>query len=34
VRYATCAGSLATTVLGAQTSLPDKAAVDAFYREG
>ncbi|MHB1319598.1 MAG: ribokinase, partial [Anaerolineae bacterium] len=34
VRYATCAGTLATTVLGAQTSLPDKAAVDAFYREG
>ncbi|MGI6368530.1 MAG: ribokinase [Anaerolineae bacterium] len=34
VHYATCAGSLATTVLGAQTSLPDKAAVDAFYREG
>jgi len=34
VRYATCAGSLATTVLGAQTSLPDKAAVDAVYREG
>lgn len=33
VRYATCAGTLATTVLGAQTSLPDKAAVDAFYRE-
>lgn len=34
VRYATCAGSLATTVLGAQTSLPLQAAVDAFYREG
>jgi ribokinase len=34
VRYATCAGTLAATVLGAQTSLPDKAAVDAFYREG
>ncbi len=33
VDYATCAGTLATTILGAQTSLPDKAAVDAFYRE-
>ncbi len=34
VRYATCAGTLATTVLGAQTSLPRQAEVDAFYREG
>ncbi len=34
VRYATCAGTLATTVLGAQTSLPRQADVDAFYREG
>ncbi len=34
VRYATCAGTLATTVLGAQTSLPDAARVEAFFREG
>jgi ribokinase len=34
VRYATCAGTLATTVLGAQTSLPSAVQVDAFYREG
>jgi ribokinase len=34
VRYAACAGTLATTVLGAQTSLPRQAEVDAFYREG
>ena len=36
VRYATCAGTLATTVLGAQTSLPSAAQVQAFYegREG
>jgi ribokinase len=33
VRYATCAGSLATTVFGAQTSLPTAAQVQAFYRE-
>jgi ribokinase len=33
VRYATCAGTLATTVLGAQTSLPSREAVQAFYRE-
>jgi ribokinase len=33
VRYATCSGTLATTVLGAQTSLPLRAAVDAFYGE-
>lgn len=34
VRYATCAGTLATTVLGAQTSLPHQADVDAFFQEG
>ena len=34
VRYATCAGTLATTVLGAQTSLPSAARVRAFYEEG
>ena len=33
-RYATCAGSLATTVMGAQTSLPSKARVEAFFGEG
>ncbi len=33
VRYATCAGTLATTTLGAQTSLPLRGAVDAFYGE-
>ncbi len=33
VRYATCAGTLATTVLGAQTSLPSAAQVEAFYKE-
>jgi ribokinase len=33
-RYATCAGTLATTVLGAQTSLPSAAEVQAFYEEG
>lgn len=33
VRYATCAGSLATTVFGAQTSLPSAAQVQAFYQE-
>lgn len=33
-RYATCAGSLATTVMGAQTSLPSKAQVEAFFGEG
>ncbi|MFH1084871.1 MAG: ribokinase [Chloroflexota bacterium] len=31
VRYATCAGTLATTVLGAQTSLPTAAQVLAFF---
>jgi len=34
VRYATCAGTLATTVLGAQTSLPNAAQVEAFFQEG
>ncbi|MFO7918102.1 MAG: ribokinase [Anaerolineae bacterium] len=34
VRYATCAGTLATTVLGAQTSLPSEEQVDEFYRKG
>lgn len=34
VRYATCAGTLATTVLGAQTSLPSASQVQAFYEEG
>ena len=33
VRYATCAGTLANTVLGAQTSLPSGAEVEAFYRD-
>lgn len=33
VRYATCAGTLATMVLGAQTSLPSAAQVQAFYEE-
>jgi ribokinase len=31
VRYATCAGTLATTVLGAQTSLPSAAQVQGFF---
>jgi len=34
VRYATCAGTLATTVFGAQPSLPSAAEVDAFYHGG
>ncbi|MFP3897469.1 MAG: ribokinase [Anaerolineales bacterium] len=34
VRYATCAGTLATTVLGAQTSLPSAEQVDALYEKG
>jgi len=34
VRYATCAGTLATTVLGAQTSLPSGEQVEAFYQGG
>ncbi len=33
VRYATCAGTLAATVLGAQTSIPTAAQVDAFYTQ-
>jgi len=33
LRYATCAGTLATTVLGAQTSLPSADQVAAFYGE-
>ncbi|MHB0858244.1 MAG: ribokinase [Anaerolineae bacterium] len=32
-RYAVCTGTLATTVLGAQPSLPLAAQVDAFYGE-
>ncbi len=34
VRYATCAGTLATTVLGAQTSLPSAEQVDELYEKG
>jgi ribokinase len=34
VRYATCAGTLATTRLGAQTSLPSAEEVQAFYDQG
>ena len=34
VRYATCAGTLATTVLGAQTSLPSADQVEALYSQG
>ena len=34
VRFATCAGTLATMVLGAQTSLPSADQVQAFYAEG
>ena len=33
VRYATCAGTLATTVLGAQTSLPSADQVEALYEQ-
>jgi len=33
VRYATCAGTLATTVLGAQTSIPSADQVRTFYEE-
>jgi len=33
VRYANCAGTLATTVLGAQTSLPSAQAVARFFEE-
>jgi len=34
VRYATCAGTLAVTRLGAQPSLPTAEEVQAFYRGG
>ena len=34
VRYATCAGTLAATTFGAQTSLPTAGEVQAFYRRG
>jgi len=34
VRYATCAGTLATTVFGAQTSLPSAERVQEFYASG
>jgi len=34
VRYATCVGTLATTVHGAQTSLPSADQVEAFYEQG
>ena len=34
VRYATCAGTLAATRFGAQTSLPSAEEVQAFYRKG
>jgi ribokinase len=34
VRYATCAGTLAATKFGAQTSLPSAEEVQAFYKEG
>jgi len=34
VRYATCAGTLATTVFGAQTSLPSADRVQEFYAGG
>lgn len=34
VRYATCAGTLAATKFGAQTSLPSAEEVMAFYEEG
>ena len=33
VRYANCVGTLATTVLGAQTSLPSAEAVERFSQE-
>jgi len=33
VRYGTCAGTLAATVLGAQTSLPTASATDRFFEE-
>ena len=34
VRYATCVGTLATMVHGAQTSLPSAEQVKAFYEQG
>lgn len=34
VRYATCVGTLATMVHGAQTSLPSEDQVRAFYEQG
>ena len=34
VRYATCAGTLATTRFGAQTSLPSAEEVQVFYERG
>jgi sugar/nucleoside kinase (ribokinase family) len=34
VEYANCAGALATTVLGAQTSLPTGEQVQALYAGG
>ncbi len=34
VRYATCAGTLAATKFGAQTSLPSAEEVQAFYERG
>lgn len=33
IRLANCSGALACTVLGAQTSLPERAAVEKLYRE-
>ena len=33
VAYANCAGALATTVLGAQTSIPQRADVDTLYEK-
>jgi sugar/nucleoside kinase (ribokinase family) len=33
LRYANAAGALATTVAGAQPSMPTAAAVEAFLRE-
>jgi ribokinase len=33
VRYATCAGALAVTKFGAQTSLPTKAEVDRLFNQ-
>jgi ribokinase len=34
VRYATCAGTLAATRFGAQTSLPSAEEVQVFYERG